>query len=139
MSFPSVNDQLHSFHQPIASNGLFWTTPIPDDALRISKDGQVAEVVVCDYPVIDQPKFPAPGPTYQATVSVRIRWKGLGPEIGWSNPQEQYQIAFHRATASIVFEASVPELGFSFMSRDYDNSESLFAMIGKERNGFFFQ
>lgn len=91
-----------------------------------------------DYPVIDQPRFPAPGPTYEARVSVRMEWQGGGEKLGWSNPLERYRLGFYRARARIAVEARVPSLGFSFVSDSMDSSESLFAMIGTVTNGVFF-
>lgn len=138
MSSPSVSNQLHSFHQPIASNGLFWTTAIPDDALRISRDGRTAEFKICNYPIIDQPTFPLPGPTYKARISLTIQWRGETTRVGWTNPAQRFQILFRGAVARVAFEAHVPSLDFSFVSDAASTSRSLFAMIGEERNGEFF-
>lgn len=138
MSFPSLSNQLHSFHQPIAPNGLFLTTPIPSRALKISKDQCAAEIVICHYPVIDQPRFPEPGPCYQATVSVRIVWCSEGPHLHWGNAAENYRIVFQRARAQIECTAEVPALGFRFTSALLHQSASSFAMMGTERNGVFY-
>jgi len=134
---PGVSDQLHSFHQPIASNGLFWTTAIPSDSLSIRRHGRSASLEICDYPVIDQPKFPAPGPTYEARMSIRLEWKGTGDLVGWTNPLQKYRIQFYRATAQVAFDAKVPALGFLFSSGNLSSSHSIFAMIGYVETAIF--
>ncbi len=138
MSLPTRTDQIHSFHQPILPNGLYWTTFIPDSALRISPDGRDARLEIRDYPVIDQPKFPQTEPTYQATVSLTATWHGSGSLIGYTDPAAKYRITFYPADARIEFTASVPSIGFSFTSDPLAGSESVFAIIGTDRNGSYF-
>jgi hypothetical protein len=138
VSLPGPADQIHSFHQPIASNGLYWTSPIPASGLYISPDGSFASVEVNDYPVIDQPKFPKPGPTYQAKVSLRATWRAVGSTVAHTDPVGKYRVQFRKANAQIEFTATVPSLGFTFTSSPIGTSESLFAMMGHDQNGMFF-
>ncbi|GAC1444995.1 MAG: hypothetical protein NVSMB52_05010 [Chloroflexota bacterium] len=138
MSLPGPADQIHSFHQPIASNGLYWTSPIPASGLHISPDGSFASLEINDYPVIDEPKFPKPGPAYEARVSLRATWHAVGPRLARSDPMGKYKVQFHKANARIHFTASVPSLGFTFTSDPLATSESVFAMMGHDRNGVFF-
>jgi hypothetical protein len=43
-----------------APSGLFWTVPVPDDALRVSRDGRRAVLEAHDVPVIDSFQFFGP-------------------------------------------------------------------------------
>lgn len=138
MSLPGPAAKIHSFHQPIASNGLYWTAPIPASGLYVSPDGSFASVEVNNYPVIDQPTFPKPGPTYQARVSLRATWHAIGSMLAFTNPMGKYQMQFRNANAQIEFTVTVPSLGFTFTSSPIGISESLFAMMGHEQNGMFF-
>jgi len=138
VSLPGRADQLHSFHQPIAPNGLYWTTAIPSSALQVSADGRFVSVEVHDYPVIDEPKFPLPGPTYDARVSVRAVWQGSDQLLGFTDPVNQFRVQFYRASAQIEFQATVSSLGFSFTSDPLPTSGAVFAMIGHDQNGTFF-
>lgn len=138
MSLCARSDQLHSFHQPIAANGLYWTTAVPPDALDVRADGRAATVELEDYPVIDQPTAPLPGPTYDARVSLRVNWQGDGKLLGFTDPGNEFRIQFYPAEATIEFTATVPSLGFRFVSDPQPTSESVFAMIGTDRNGTFF-
>lgn len=138
MSLPSRADQIHSFHPTIAPNGLYWTVAIPSDALRLTADGRQAEFEVRDLAVIDQPTAPLPGPTYPAVVSARARWRGSGDLLGFTDPANRFRLQFYRAEAWVEFTAEAPDLGFRFTSAPLPTSESLFAMLGSERNGAFF-
>lgn len=138
VSLPAPTDQLHSFHQPIAPNGLCWTSAIPASGLQVSHDGSFAAVEVTDYSVIDEPKFPMPGPMYAARVSLRARWHAFGSVLAHSDPMGKYRVRFRTANAQIEFTATVPSLGFTFRSAPIGTSESLFAMLGHDQNGVFF-
>lgn len=138
VSLPGPSDQIHSFHQPIAANGLYWTTPIAPGDLHISPDGLSAWVEVNNYAVIDQPTFPKPGPSYQAEVSLRATWQGVGPLLAHTDPKGKYRVQFRKANAQIEFVATVPSQNFTFTSAPIGTSESVFAMMGFDRNGVFF-
>ena len=38
-------------------------------------------VTVRDYPVVDQPTFPKPGPAYRASLDFTLRWTALGEVV----------------------------------------------------------
>jgi len=138
LSLPTRTDQIASFHQPIAPNGLYWTSPIPPSALRVERDEQLIRVDVHDLAIIDQPKAPFEGPTYDAVVSLRVTWRADGFPVGFTDPAAQFRLEFRPAEASIAFQASVPSLGFRFASEPASSSESIFAIVGHEQNGVFF-
>lgn len=138
LSSPSDSQKVASFHQPIAPNGLYWTAPIPDTGLTLSPDGRNAAVTVRNYPLVDQPSFPKPGPTYAAEVDFKITWTARGPRIPYSQPVQGFQLEFHSAQARIEYVARVPSRDLVITSDPIETSDSVFAMIGTERNGTFY-
>ena len=139
LSSPSDFDKIASFHQPIAANGLYWTAPIPDDALTLSADGKSASVEVRDYRVVDQPKFPKPGPDYHASLDFRITWRAEGRLIPYTQPKLKYSLEFYRAHAQIEYTARIPSRNLVITSAPLRTSDSVFAVMGRERNGSFFR
>lgn len=139
LSSPTDADKVASFHQPIAPNGLYWTAPVPESGVTISSDRRTATVAVSNYPVIDQPTFPKPGPTYQASLDFKIRWTAIGRLIGYSQPGNRYRLAFYHAKCQIAYTARVPSRGLIITSDPLETSDSVFAMIGDERNGQFYE
>jgi len=138
LSSPSDFQKVASFHQPIAANGLYWTAPIPDSALRLSDDGRTASVTVKKYRLTDQASFPKPGPTYAAEVDFTITWEAEGPRIPYSQPVLEFRLDFHRAKARISYVARVPSRGMIITSDPIETSDTVFAMIGTESNGSYF-
>jgi len=138
VSLPAPTDQIHSFHQPIAPNGLYWTSAIPAQGLYVNHDGSFAALEIRDYPVIDEPMFPKPGPVFQARVSLRATWHAVGPVLAHTDPMGKYRVRFRTAKARIEFTATVPSLNFTFTSAPIATSESVFAMMGHDQNGVFF-
>lgn len=139
LSSPSDFEKVASFHQPIAANGLYWTAPVPDDAVTLANDGKSASVEVHDYQVIDQPRFPISGPTYPTALDFRITWRAQGRLIPYSQPKLKYALEFYRASAQIEYTARIPSRDLVITSSPLETSESVFAVMGRERNGSFFR
>jgi hypothetical protein len=135
---PAKTQKIHDINPGIASNGLFWTVPMPDDGLRMSADGLTASVHLRDFPVQDQPNFPNTQPTYPARITLDLTWQAGGRQMGISDPMNQYRLLFHKANAQVALQVTVPEVGFSFTSAPADTSETLFAMLGYDQNGIFY-
>lgn len=81
------------------------------------------------YPPI-KPVFPV-----RATVSFEVEWSGLSDSANITNAQQGFNGLFLQTGSSIHW--SVRQKGFRFQS-DPSRSQSLFAVIGRERNGTFF-
>ena len=138
MSLPARTDQIHSYHPPIAPNGLYWTIAVPRSALLQSDDQQVV-IDLRDLALVDEPLAPLPGPgPFDARVSLRLILVRQGFPVGFTNPAQQWHLQFSPARASLEFQASTPSLDFQFTSAPADTSETIFAIMGTEQNGVFF-
>ncbi|GAC1357502.1 MAG: hypothetical protein NVS4B11_35200 [Ktedonobacteraceae bacterium] len=135
---PTKKQKIHDINPGIASNGLFWTVPMPEDALHLSEDGLVASVHLRDFPVQDQPNFPNTQPTYPARISMDLTWQAVGRQMGINDPMNHYRLQFHKANAQVALRVTVPEVGFTFTSAPAKTSETVFAMLGYDRNGLFY-
>jgi hypothetical protein len=135
---PAKTQKIHDINPGIASNGLFWTVPMPDDGLRLSADGLTASVHLRDFLVEDQPHFPNTQPTHAARISMDLSWQAEGRQMGISDPMNHYRLLFHKANAQVALQVTVPEIGFTFTSAPADTSETVFAMLGYDQNGIFY-
>jgi len=130
---------MHDINPGIAPNGLFWTVPMPEQALTLSPDGLSAAVRLRDFPVLDQPKFGVSTvPTYAARLDLDMSWQAHGSAMGVTNPAHTYRLRFHLATARIAMRITVPQTGFTFISDPAETSQTIFAMLGHDQNGLFF-
>ena len=131
---------MHDFNGAIQPSGLFWIVEVPDDAFRVSRDGDHAVLEAKDVCVVDSFQFGGPV-SVPASVSFAVRWDAIGPRrrrgsgsgVPPTDPAAFLgDFAFARSTAQF----SGRELGFSFRS-DRATSDRGFAEIGPERNGTF--
>jgi hypothetical protein len=135
---PTKKQKIHDINPGIASNGLFWTVPMPKDALQMSNNGRIVSVHLRDFPVQDQPHFPDTHPTHAAHISMDLSWQAVGRQMGINDPMNHYRLQFHKANAQVALSVTVPEVGFTFTSDPAPTSESLYAMLGYDRNGHFY-
>ena len=75
---PGSGSQVHDFNGGILPSGLFWTLPVDDDALKVSRGRRRAALEVSDIQVLDSFAFGGPTQT-PAAVSFRIEWRATGP------------------------------------------------------------
>jgi hypothetical protein len=132
-------EQVHDFNGGILASGLFWTVPVPDDALQVSRDGRRAVLDARDVPVIDSFQFFGPN-QIAATASFRIEWRAIGPfeERGEGRSVPETDIAAFSgdiARAASRITATGEEWGFEFRSQG--DTDGGYAQIGRTRNGIF--
>jgi len=137
-------------------NGLFWIVKVPDDAVRISADGNTLAIHLENVPVVDAFSFPPPVPDniapdgvdispYQlirARASFEITYlKTEGTERrirpATDDPLSPLNWAgkMWNATNSGSFSVAYDDGTFS-ASGSFDSSGN-FGEMGTERNGFF--
>jgi hypothetical protein len=122
-----LTSQVHDFNPGIEASGLFWTTPIERDSVRVNLGAGSASLHIVDLEIEDYGTVVnalRDGPSVEASVSFDISWSGVDERVKIRN----------RSTATLDWSAS-NESGFGFQS---DPLASHFAEIGKERNGVFF-
>jgi len=137
---PGSGAQVHDFNGGILASGLFWTLPIPDDALWVSDSGRRAVLEVENLSVLDSFSFGGQNVT-PASVSFRIEWRATGPFVRRGSEKPALptdpdafvgDIATARSTG--FFEGS--EFGFAFEAHG-DTDPQAYAQMGRERNGVF--
>jgi hypothetical protein len=130
---------MHDFNGGILASGLFWTVPLEDDGIRVSRDAQRLVMQAEDVPVIDSFSFGGANQT-PALISFRVEWRATGPPqprgkgrmVALDDPAAFLgDFAVARSTAR--FDAA--EFGFSFRSDPGVSTDRGFAQIGRERNG----
>ncbi len=132
------DNKIHDLHPPISPAGLFWNILVPDSSVTVDPDKQMATLVLNDVPVIDEPKFPKPGPVYQGTMSLRIVWMVTGGMRMFNDATNHFAVQGFVSAAKAEFSVSVPELNFSWKSYPMETSHSSFAGMGNEVNGEFY-
>ena len=132
-------NQIHDFHPPISPSGLYWVVPVPKGGLIISPDEQTATLEMKDVAVVDQPRWPALDAVgMPAIMSFRMIWKATDEEIISDDPQKQFRVEGHRATAQLEAQVKVPSIGFSWKSDPLSTSHANFAIIADEVNGRYY-
>jgi hypothetical protein len=132
--------QAHDFNGGILASGFFWTVPVPDDALSVSRDGRSATLEAHVVPVIDSFQFFSPNQT-PASVSFRIEWRATGPFVRRGSgatvpPTDSAAVRGDIAVARSTARFSGEELGFAFGS-DEASTDAGYAQLGAIRNGVF--
>jgi hypothetical protein len=136
---PGSGSQVHDFNGGLLASGLFWTVPLDDDGIRISRDARRLVMQARDVPVIDSFTFGSMNQT-PGLMSFRLEWRATGPaqSRGKGNmvaPDHEGaflgEIAVARSTA--WFEGA--EFGFSFSSDPGVSTDRGYAQVGRLRNG----
>jgi hypothetical protein len=156
---PDGSNQVHDFNPGITPEGVFWTVPFPKHAVHIDFNGDDdegndddhgrdrADVQVKDYGILDWFNIvnsltrqsgagPGSSPPARTTVSFDMKWRGSHQRVHLRNDTQKFVGDYLLDTASITWSAHVAASGFTFHST---SSNSLFAVIGRERNGTFFR
>jgi hypothetical protein len=138
---PGSGSQVHDFNGGILQSGLFWTLPLPDDAVQISRDGRKLVLDVEEIDVIDSFSFGSLLST-PARLSVHVEWAATAPPVSRGRgsavaPTDAAAFLARFAVAESTAAFSATELGFSFRSDQGVSTDRGFAQFGPERNGVF--
>ena len=137
--------QVHDFNPGITPNGVFWIVEVPDDAVKISPDGETLTIHLENVPVVDQGSFPAGTGTTPATVSFDITYAKSGAPRHVRpisrDPLSPFNWAgkMWMATNSGTFSVAYNDKSFSAQgtfSSDFLPAGN-FGEMGTERNGSF--
>jgi len=132
-------NQKHDFSPGIPASGLFWTQPIPQDAVVVHFGDGSASVNVRNLAEEDAGNVLNAlqgGPTNPATVSFEMRWVATGQAMALTDPVHRFTGEFFVSDFSIEWSAHTA--GFSFQSDPASTSTSVRSVLGRERNGVFF-
>ncbi len=146
--------QIHDFNPgvpkpPDPSAGLFWTVPIPMNSVAIDLDEATASLQLNDFLTQDffnnRNNWITTIPPVDAIVSYTIRWSGVNARLDIVDFENTDLTTNHRFAgrfiedaATVEWSVSVPSMNFAFHSDPAASSSTVFAEIGRERNGVFF-
>jgi hypothetical protein len=141
--FTNFSTQVHDFDPGIVPypNGLFWTVPISRSSVQVNLGAgrasyRVSNLVLRDYDnLIDAIFVPSASYAY-ATVSFDVEWSGVGTRLQVNEPSLSVEVALVENSATMTWTATTG--GVTFVSGAASTSTSVFALIGRERNGVFF-
>jgi hypothetical protein len=86
-------NQIHDFHPPISSSGLYWAVPVPEGGLKTSPDGNTFTLEMQNVPVIDQPRWPALDATATpARMSFKMVWKSTGEPVKYEDSSKHFRL-----------------------------------------------
>jgi hypothetical protein len=143
--FVNFSTQVHDFNPGITPypDGLFWTVPLTDGGVDVQFGAGKASMRATDLQVRDF--FSIPNSLFRflspasvaATCSFDIEWKGPVTDRSKVNdPVVGFEGDFVSDQATMTWSASRAD-GFRFQS-DPHNTTSVFAELGKMKNGVFF-
>src|SRR5262249_9755886 len=148
----------HSHDPGLSESEGIWTTEIPEHSITFSLRDEEASLHVRNVLVFDTFTVPNSldqhhpmGPNANAVInSLRITCRGTTSRQSHSDCVDAFRGTFLEDTATIEVIATTPGArasecpprtarhGFRFVSDPAHTSVSLFAQIGRERNGAFF-
>ncbi|SRR6266571_2395450 len=131
--------QVHDFNPGIRESGLFWTIPVPERALMVDLPHGTATLSLND---LDQEDYHnlhnalLDGPSDPASVSFSMTWTAIADPMNVSDPVHRFAGRFMLSTVAIAWSATAP--GFAFVSDPAATTHDVRSVIGRERNGVFF-
>ena len=132
-------NQVHDFNPGIRDNtGLFWTVPVPENALEVDFEDGVAKLSLDDFDTEDYHNLRnalTDGPSDSASVTFDMTWTAFGDPFNVSDPVKMFAGRYRLATVGIDWSATAP--GFTFTS-DAASNTNVKSVLGRERNGIFF-
>lgn len=133
-------NQIHDFHPPISSEGLYWVTPVPSSTgLTFSADGKTATLAMSNVPIIDQPRWPAmDAETTPAFMDFKLVITASSEPVKYEDPARQYRFEGFKAAAQLEATIRIPSTGFTFKTDPLETSKSDFAVMGEEVNGKYY-
>jgi hypothetical protein len=134
---PDFSNQVHDFNPGIEEDGRFWTIPLDDSAVEIDLKAGTARLNVKDLEVEDYFNVInalVDGPSAEATVSFDITWHDVIDTFTVHDPVVDFEARFKQTSATVKWSGS-NENGDSFTSTV--SGDTVFAAIGRERNGVF--
>ena len=131
--------QVHDFNPGIRESGLFWTQPVAGDSVSFSLEHGVATLAVDDLDEEDYHNLHnalLDGPSESASVSFEMRWRATEKPMRVTDDVHRFTGRFSLSDVQIEWSASTPT--FHFVSDPASSTVNLRSVIGRERNGVFF-
>ncbi len=130
--------QIHDNNPGITQSGLFWTVRVPDRAVTYDEKTGVGTLKVEGIRLNDHYHVGnalAGGPSDKVVASFTSTWKATGKPQKVSSEADDFVGMFRDAVSTCEWESQGS--GFAYKTDPADTSNTVFALIGKERNGAF--
>jgi hypothetical protein len=138
--FGAGGTQVHDFNPGIRDHtGLFWTQPIAGDAVTFNLEHGKATLSAEDLDEEDYHNLNNAlhdGPSDSASVSFDMRWTAIAAPMNVTDNVHKFTGRFRLASVQIEWSADAP--GFHFVSDPASTTTNVRSVIGRERNGVFF-
>jgi hypothetical protein len=143
------SQQVHDFN-PGEENGLFWTIPLPPDSVDADFEDGRAEMNLRDFEIDDYhdvgTALSGGKEIATARLSLRISWRGITSRQTFVNPSPPsafanstpFALRMARTGATMRWSAVETLNGTTSRLVGHPSNTPDFAMIGRERNGVFF-
>src|ERR1051326_2085781 len=134
-----LSNQVHDFSPGIPPSGLFWTQAIPADNGEVHLGEGRASVSarkIAERDAGNVLNALQGGPTTPARVSFDMRWTATSDAMHLTDPVHRFTGKFFITDFSIEWSATKD--GFSFVSDPASTSVNVRSVLGRERNGIFF-
>jgi len=132
--------QVHDFNPGIRDGtGLFWTQPVAGDAATFDLEHGTASLTVDDLDEEDYHNLHnalIDGPSDPASVSFEMRWKAIAAPMNVTDSVHRFTGRFRLCAVQIEWSADAPN--FHFVSDPASTTVNVRSVIGRERNGVFF-
>ena len=141
---PGPGEQLHDLNPTFfPPTGLFWTTEVSPDAIDVDLARGAATLQATNMPILDHGDIPnaltGMAPAKPGSVSFRVHWSGVEPIVPIRSDSPavgHFAGEFMRNVAQMEWSAQVGP--YQFTSAPMATSSSVWAELGRERNGIFF-
>ena len=132
--------QVHDFNPGIRESGLFWTQPVAGDAVTFSLEQGIATLAADDLDEEDYHNLHnalVDGPSEPASVSFQMRWQANSNPMNITDSVHRFTGRFRLSEVQIEWSAATPS--FRFVSDPASTTHNVRSVIGRERNGVFFE
>jgi hypothetical protein len=134
------SNQVHDFNPGIRdTTGLFWTQPVAGDMVTFNLEQGTATLGADDLDEEDYHNLNNAvhdGPSDSASVSFEMRWNAIARPQNITDDVHRFTGRFRLCSVQIEWSASAP--GFQFVSDPASTTTNIRSVIGRERNGVFF-
>lgn len=140
------SNQVHDFNPGIRESGLFWTQPVAGDSATFNLENGIATLSANDLDEEDYHNLLnalSDGPSDPASVTFEMRWTAIGETMNVTTVvpppsllQQRFTGRFRLCDVQIEWSADAPN--FHFQSDPASTTVNRRSVIGRERNGVFF-
>jgi hypothetical protein len=133
--------QVHDFNPGIRhGTGLFWTQPVAGDAVTFNLEHGSATLAADDLDEEDYHNLHnalVDGPSDPSSVSFEMKWTATEAPMNVTDSTHRFTGRYRLAAVQIEWTANTS--GFHFASDPAGTTQNVRSVIGRERNGVFFE